>query len=205
MDNYEYLKHISKSNRPDPSVKKSSASMGLIIKILVGGILATILLIGLGLLINGNSTTSSDTVKQLYTRMENVSKLVNDYNKSLKSSQLRAINYSLSGTLTGTIPQLGNYLKESSSNSNSIAPPSNLATTETTLYESTNAKLADAKLNGMLDRIYTAQIHMQISLLMNLTSEVLKRNSSTDLHTILDNFYSNLKVIEETLNNYSSK
>lgn len=204
MDNYEYLKHISKSNRPDPTAKKSNASMGLILKILIGGILATVLLIGLGLLINNNSTNSTDTAKQLYARMENVSKLVNDYNKSLKSSQLRAINYSLSGTLSGTMPQLNSYLKENAGSSGSIAPPNRLATTESNLYESTNAKLTDAKLNGMLDRIYVAQIHMQVSLLMTLTAEVAKRNSSSELRTILNSFYSNLRVIEQALDNYSS-
>lgn len=206
MDNYEYLKHISQSNRPDPSAKKLNAGMGLIIKILVGGIFATILLIGLGLLINGNSTSPTDRTRQLYTRIENVNTLIKDYNNSIKSSQLRAINYSLSGVLTGTSTQLSNYFQEanSGSNSNDTTLPDKLSTIETNLYESTNAKLTDAKLNGMLDRIYIAQIHMQISLLMTLTGEILQNNLSSSLREILDSFYSNLRVIEQSVDNYSS-
>lgn len=204
MDNLEYLQHISQSNRPTSSSKISKLNLGPIIKLLIGGILAAVLLIGIGLLINGNSTRSTDITKQLYVRMDNVNKLIDDFNKNLKSSQLRAINYSLSGTITGTMPQLAEYLKASSSESKgALTPPAKLLSEETQLYNSTGLALTDAKLSGTLDRIYTARIHMLVSLLMSLTSEVLARDDSTTLHSILDNFYSNLNNIEQTLNNYS--
>lgn len=207
MDNYEYLQQISKSNRPLKPVKTSHLpnNFSLIVKILVGAFLGLILLAGIGLLVKSSSTQSADTVKQLYARMNNVSNLIAEYNPNLKSSQLRAINSSLSSVISSTLPQLSAYLESVSDDSETaLIPPTKLLEEEGKLYEDTNKLLAEAKLNGTLDRIYSSQIHMQVTLLMTLTGETLIRNDDATLTEILNNFYSNLSVIEQTLNNYTS-
>lgn len=206
MDNFEYLQHISASNRPVKKPSKfSQINGGLILKILIGGILVSAILIVIGIVINAGPARATDVAQQLYLRMNNVSKVISTYNKDLKSSQLRSINYSLSGTLTNTIPQLSSYITTTNSDSKSpLTPPTEIVAYETNLDTSVNSALANAKLNGTLDRIYSSQIHLQVSLMLSMTSELLERDQDAALHTILDPFFSNLNVIEQSLNSYSA-
>lgn len=206
MDNLEYLKHISQSNRPVKQSKLSKINGKLILRILVSGVLIAAILIGIGAIMNNKSHRALDVSQQLYLKMNNVNGLISTYNKDLKSSQMRAINYSLSGILTSTMPQLASYISLINPNvKNPTAPPEKLANEETRLMgESTNI-LERAKLNGTLDRNYLTQIHMQLSLMMSLTSEALKRDDDQHLNAILGNFYSNLNVIEQSLDAHSSK
>lgn len=205
MDNFEYLQKISESNRPVKKPSKFSQINGsLILKILIGGILASAILIVIGIVINTGPARATDVAQQLYLRMNNVNKVISTYNKNLKSSQLRSINYSLSGTLTNTAPQLSSYITTTNSGSKSpLTPPNDILAYETSMDASVNGALATAKLNGTLDRIYSSQIHLQVSLMLSLTGELLERDKDPALQTILDPFYSNLNVIEQSLNNYS--
>lgn len=205
MDNFEYLQKISQSNRPAQKPSRLSHINGsLILKILLGGILAGAILIAVGIVINAGPAHATDVAQQLYMRMGNVNQIISTYNKSLKSSQLRSIDYSLSGTISGTMPQLSSYITTTNSKSKSpLTPPANIVNEEAAMNASVNAGLANAKLNGTLDRIYAAQIHMQVSLLMTLTSELLERDQDQALNNILGPFFSNLVVIEDTLNNLS--
>lgn len=212
MDKLEYLNQISQSSaasqaKPSkaPSQLFSKVTNSLILKILIGGIVATIALIGIGILINNTSTRSSDLVKQLYVRITNVNKTISTYNNNLKSSQLRSINYSLGGTLTGTSTQLSAYLKATyPDEENPLAPPPELAEVESKDDTLFNDSLARAKLNGILDRVYASQILLQVNLIMSSTSEILARDPSTSLRDILESFYSNLTPIQQSLDAYSN-
>lgn len=211
MNNLEYLNHISQSNRPVKPVKKqSSLPIGKIIKLLLGGFVVTMVLIAVGVLINTGDKRAVDLTRQLYSRVNSVNSTINQYNKLLKSSQLRSIGYSLSGTLTGTSSQLSAYLTSQNSNSkeSAFALSSQAAAEEAAMFESANsvnAQLNNAKLNGLLDRNYASQLHLQISLMMSMISEILERDHAPNLQQILDSFYSNLDVILQSLDNYSSR
>lgn len=206
MDNLEYLKHISQSNRPVKQSKLSKINGKLILRILISGILVAAVLIGIGVIMNNKSHRALDVSQQLYLKMNNVNGMISTYNKDLKSSQMRAINYSLSGILTSTMPQLAAYIALINPDAkNPVAPPTKLADEEARLMSETNRILERASLNGTLDRNYLTQIHMQLSLMMSLTSEALKRDSDQHLNAILGNFYSNLNVIDQSLEAYSSK
>ncbi len=203
MNNLEYLNHISQSNRPTPQSKKAMAGFGIIWKVLIGGLVATALLIGIGVLINNGSSRATDLTIQLSARTTAVNKVISDYNKSLKSSQLRSINYSLSGTLTGVSSQLSHYISETYAKDS----PATMKE-ETTLYESqligsTNGALSNAKINGTLDRAYYTQISLQVSLMMSLVEELMARDKDPALHEILEPFYSNLDAINKALADYN--
>lgn len=209
MNNLEYLNHISQSNRPVQQTKQSKINGGLILKILVGGLLATAILIAIGTLINSGSNKATDVARQLYVRMENVSNTISAYNKSLKSSQLRSINYSLSGALTGARNQLGEYLSANAKKGEKpLVPSASALKEEEAMFNGSNgvnAQLTNAKLNGRLDRYYAAQIHLQVSLMMSMCSELLERDHSAKLREVIEPFYSNLNLIEQSLDNYNSR
>jgi len=104
MNNLEYLNQISQENRPTSA--KKSASMSLIIKIAVGGLVAFLFIMCLGMALSAGKTSPTDLTKQLYVRTANLNTALTTYNKSLKSSQLRAIGTSLNGVLTSATASL---------------------------------------------------------------------------------------------------
>lgn len=200
MNKLEYLNTIAKDNRPVKPAK-SGISGGTIAKIALGGLALFILLMILGSALGNKSSKSLDLTKQLFARTTAVNEITTSYGKTLKSSQLRAISLSLSSVLTGAENQLNTYFAESD-----IDPKlsEKTATSEAALTANLDQTLTNAKLNGILDRIYANQIQLQVSLLLSLISQGLSRTKDDGLISILDSYRSNLSVIEENLHNYSN-
>lgn len=207
MDNLEYLKHISQSNRPvAPAKKPSKVSMALIGKILLGGLVATALIIGVSVLLTNSSNKSEDLTQQLYLRINNVNKVVTDDTRLLKSSRLRSISVSLSGALTNTSAQISNYMSANNEDEKKdpLEPKAAILEVETNSINTLTTVLRNAKLNGILDRTYATQIHLQVSLLLSMASELANRTDDAALLQIVEQFHSSLSVIEQSLDNYSN-
>lgn len=202
MNNLEYLNQISQETRPT-SAKKSN-SLSLIIKIAVGGIAAFLFIMCVGLVLNAGKSSPTDLTKQLYVRTANLNTTLTTYNKSLKSSQLRAIGTSLNGVLTGASASLSNYLLPEDGEKGDLNPPEKLLATETTTDEELNTSLNNAKLNGILDRVYANQIQLQVSLLISFIAQLEPRTKDEALLDIITQYQSNLYVIEQSLENYSN-
>ncbi len=202
MNNLEYLNQISQETRP--TAAKKSASMSLIIKIAVGGLLAFLFIMCLGMALGSGKTTPTDLTKQLYVRTANLNTSLTTYNKSLKSSQLRAIGTSLNGVLTSASASLTNYLSSEGDKDADLNPPEKLLAVETETIESLDTALNNAKLNGILDRVYANQIQLQVSLLITFISQLEQRTKDTDLLDIISQYQSNLTVIEQSLKDYSN-
>lgn len=202
MNNLEYLNQISQETRPT-SAKKSN-SLSLIIKIAVGGIAAFLFIMCVGLVLNAGKSSPTDLTKQLYIRTANLNTTLTTYNKSLKSSQLRAIGTSLNGVLTGASASLSNYLLPEGGEKGDLNPPEKLLATETTTDEELNTSLNNAKLNGILDRVYANQIQLQVSLLISFIAQLEPRTKDEALLDIITQYQSNLYVIEQSLENYSN-
>lgn len=202
MNNLEYLNQISQETRPT-SAKKSN-SLSLIIKIAVGGIAAFLFIMCVGLVLNAGKSSPTDLTKQLYVRTANLNTTLTTYNKSLKSSQLRAIGTSLNGVLTGASASLSNYLLPEGGEKGDLNPPEKLLATETTTDEELNTSLNNAKLNGILDRVYANQIQLQVSLLISFIAQLEPRTKDEALLDIITQYQSNLYVIEQSLENYSN-
>lgn len=205
MDNLAYLNQISQSTRPaKPSITNDrSAFVKLIIKIVAGAVLAFIALIIIGSMISSASGKTSDLSRQIYLRSTNLQSTIQTYNKQLKSSRLRSIGSALSGALTNTTNQLSTYLQRDESTKDPLTPKESTVADETALSEELNSSLTNARLNGILDRSYTSQIQLQVSLLMSLGSELLARTNDTELENIITQMNNNLSPILENLTAYS--
>lgn len=202
MNNLEYLNQISQETRPT-SAKKSN-SLSLIIKIAVGGIAAFLFIMCVGLVLNAGKSSPTDLTKQLYVRTANLNTTLTTYNKSLKSSQLRAIGTSLNGVLTGASASLSNYLLPEGGEKGDLNPPEKLLAAETTTDEELNTSLNNAKLNGILDRVYANQIQLQVSLLISFIAQLEPRTKDEALLDIITQYQSNLYIIEQSLKTYSN-
>lgn len=208
MNNLEYLNSISRPAQPTKA-KKSGITGGFVLKLLLGAVVAIAAMIGVSVLINNSNSKATDLARHLYLRMTEVQSIVNNYNKDLKSSELRSINYSLSGTLTGSLAQLKSYLESTKGdNEKSIDPPASIIAEENEFLNGEKGPiptLENARLNGTLDRNYITQIHMQVSLLLSMITELAARDHNEQLNSILGSLHSNLAVIEQSMEKYSSR
>lgn len=205
MDNFEYLNQISQSNRPVKQRKSSTnPKTSLIIKLSVAGVVLFFLLMAVGAMLGNLNNKTTDLTKQLYNRTTNLNTVLTTYNRSLKSSQLRAITASLSAILTNASNQLSSYLTTKSKDKNILVLDEKTAASETQLINELNESLNNAKLNGVLDRYYDNQIGLQVSLLLAQTSQLLARTKDANLIAILTNLHTSLETIHQSIENYNN-
>lgn len=206
MDNLEYLNQIAQSSRPVAPAKKSSGLFSSsIFKIAIGGIIAFFILIAVGSLLGSLGNKANELTKQLLLRTNNLNATITAYNPVVKPSGLRAIGSSLSTVLTHSSNQLNTYLVGDSEDKDEEAtvPSEKITEEETTLINNLNSTLANAQLNGLLDRTYNNQLSLQVSLLLSLISELAARTKDQQLYDILESYYANLSTINRSLENYS--
>ena len=203
MDSLEYLNEISKSNRPLKAAR-GDISKTTIIKIAAGGIVLFFLIIAFGSMLGNLGSKVSNTTKQLYARTDQLSIIVESYNRELKSSRLRAIGASLQTVLTGATNQLRAYYEEKGLKDKELELTGKTASEEEALISELNLVLANAKINGILDRSYDTQINLQVSLLISLASQVISRSKYEALLEIVEPFHASLTTIHENLDAYSN-
>lgn len=204
MDNLEYLKHISASNRPAPKNAASSFLNSSIFKIAIVGVVLFILLAAFGIMLGSLNSKPAELTEQLYLRTNSIGSVVAEYTPSLKSSRLRAIGSSLSSLLSSTSTKLSSYLASSSKSDKGYTPSEEATAAENAFLEDLNQSLTNAKLNGILDRAYENFIGLQVSLLLSQTSQLLARAKDPALVQILTSFESSLSAIHISLENYSN-
>lgn len=205
MDNLAYLNQISQSNRPTKRHNHSSAVNSLIIKLIIGGIVLFFLLMAIGALLGSLGGRSRDLTEQIYTRSTNLNSTLQTYTPLLKSSRLRAIGSSLSSVLTNGTNQLGAYLIGDDEDKDTPVSNQKIIDSELAVQQELELSLNNAKLNGILDRVYETQITLQVSLLVSLTSQLLEQSSNdTALVKIIEPLHNSLLAIQENLNNYNN-
>lgn len=206
MDSLEYLNQISQSNRPvkRPGTVKTKLLNASIIKIALGGVVLFFLLMIIGSMLGNLNSKPENLTKQLYTRTVNLNSTVSTYSKLLKTSKLRSVSSSLSAVLTNSANQLSSYIMGESTNRNDLLPDEETTTAESQHAAQINTSLNNAKLNGILDRIYANQIGLEVSLLLSMISELEARaKGDTALLAILATYYSSLEVIHNSFEEYS--
>lgn len=207
MDNFAYLNQISKSAHAKSTPTKKSG--GLLSKFSIGkialiGIVGFFLLMALGGLLGSINNKPKELSKQIYLRSTNLSSVLTTYNPSVKSSRLRSISVSLITVLNHTSSQLSAYIGGEKYKEEDLLPKKKTAESETALTEELELSLNNAKLNGILDRIYENQLTLQVSLLLSLTSQLLARTKDESLISILSPFYYSLETIHNNLESYTS-
>ena len=106
------------------------------------------------------------------------------------------------GVLADTSSKLTNYLTEKYGTKIKDADQKIIeqATLEKDGLES---ELFEAKINGILDRIFTHKIAYEISVLMAEETEILEKTGNDDLKEILTTSYNSLSTLYSKFNDYS--
>lgn len=165
--------------------------------ILVAGI---ILMAIVGAVLGGGKGGIREQATALQLRLESMSSTISSYQGLVKSSILRSDSTSLSGILSNTDRDLSNYLSEKYKDKKDFRK---LEEDEAAHSEALEAELFEARINGILDRIYAHKITYEISLLMSMESKLYDATGDDALKDILNTSYDSLTVIYEKFENYS--
>ncbi|MBQ6355230.1 hypothetical protein IJJ18_02310 [Candidatus Saccharibacteria bacterium] len=202
MDNMAYLNQISASNRP---AKTSSGPFPFSPKIMIGlgaAIGAIILIIIIGSIFGGDKNSEQTLVQKLNLRSENLSRTIEEYNRDVKSSKLRSMGSSLRTVLNEASSRTSAILEEDFS---SKKTDKKVEESEATYIEEVNTALEDAKLNGLLDRVFVREMTYQIGILMSMESNISNKTKKSDLKDFLSGSYSNLENLYSEFSEYSDE
>lgn len=189
----DYLDQIA----PQTSPKGNFFSKKIVIIGLIGAALLAVILI-----IIGSSSSGSDIKpsEKLYAKLKTTQAVEESAIKSIKNSDLRAINADLKSFLTDTLRDIETPLAK-------VGSPIKSITKQTLASEANQAmvdKLENARLNAVFDRIYPSEMAYQLDTILTLMNKILKTTSSKDMKTFLTEAIKNLTTIQERFENFSS-
>ena len=187
------------ANRP---AKKSKMDFLKNKFVLVGIILVAgmALLAIVGAVLGGGKGGIKEQSFALQLRLDSTTETISNYQSLIKSSLLRSDSTSLSGILSNTNRDLSNYISEKYK---SAKPEKKAQDAEEEHKTALDAELFEARINGILDRIYAHKMSYEITLIMSMESKLYDATSDDTLKEILNTSYSSLEVIHEKFENYT--
>lgn len=202
MDGQEYLNQISASNRP---VKSSNFSKILKSKyFLIGAIamIVLILIIIVGAALSSGKGNEKDDGYSLLLHINNTGELVSTYQPDVKSSELRASSASLESILSETSKQLSEYLT-AKYNIKVKDIKKNMVDEANLQKDGLNSELFEAKINGILDRVFAHKMAYEIALISTEESKLIKTTRSDNLRDLLITSYDSLDNLYSKFNDFS--
>ena len=202
MESQEYLNQISA--KVAPAKPKSGISGILSSKItwlIVGAIVLFILFAIIGAVLGATKGNLKKDAIELQLQLDSLSEVISEYQPKVKSSQLRSNSASLSTVITNTNSKLMDYLTEAyeyKKNSNK-----DLAEQIKTEQDALLNELFEAKITGVLDRIYAHKMAFEITKLMNEEAKIHNEARDDVLKGILDESYNSLETLYDNFNNFS--
>ena len=201
MDNQTYLNQIAVKAAPQKGINRFLTPT--IIKIIIGAVVALVFIIILGSILNAANQKTVDLYASFHLRLENLissSGPLNTYTKDLKSSDLRSLSGTLQSSLTSTSRELSGMLSTLGVNTDDM---SDTARQDANIAEYT-AGLADAKLNGVLDRTFASSTALQISILLSMESEIRAKTDNSSLANLIDRSSADLNTLLTQFTDYSN-
>lgn len=201
MEGQDYLNQISASNRP---VKASKGLGGVLSsKFLWIGVVAVAALVMIaiaGSMLGSGKNDDKVLTVALKTHIDNTLSVMNEYQSSVKSSNLRSSSASLTGILSNTSASLDGYISSSAKGVKATAKQ--VKDAEET-KEALKNDLFEAKITGNLDRIYAHKMAYEISLLKSEESRIIGATNNEALKEILDGSRSSLENLYSEFDNFS--
>lgn len=151
-------------------------------------LLIAIILITIGALGKSNSPT-----ERLAARLKGTETIVDESQKSLKSSQLRSLNSSLELFLANTNRDIAEPLKNNGLDVAKLNPAILAQEDGSKLKE----RLEDARLNAVFDRTYAREMAYQLETTLALMRQVYTTTNSKSLKEFLETSYNNLEPVQK--------
>lgn len=200
-----YLQQISTTSKPVAAKKQFSLNP----KILIGVGIAVVVLIFFIVIASmlGNVTDKEkEEAIRLNIRTNYLLSVLDDYTNSVKSSNLRSMGATLSTHLTELNRDLLPILTAAWGYEDweQDSPPEILEE-ETEFIRPLVEDLENARLNGLLDRVYVRELALQIALFNSIQSEVIARTEKEDLAALLEKSLTNLRELHTQFSDYSDR
>ena len=201
MDRQEYLNQISVANRPVKE-PKSGIFASKFFWVGIIGLVAFIVIMILGAIISGTKGNEKERIFSLILHLDNTSAVIEQYQSSVKSSDLRSYSASLKGILSNTSKELTTYAEEKYDFKVKNVD-SKISEEETLSKDGLENELFEAKINGVLDRIYAHKMAYEISLITNRESQIFKSSGNENLKNILETSYNSLNNLYDEFNDFT--
>ena len=205
MDSQQYLNQISEMSRPAPKSKGKGISGLLSSKFfLVGaiGVVLLIVIIIIGSILGGNKSDNKTLCYDLKLHLDNTAEVIDEYQQYVKSSELRSSSASLLGVLTNTSRDLTTYLEDKYNFKDKDISKTMVEQADLVKDDFLN-ELFEAKINGILDRIYAHKMAYEISLLTAEESQLYNSSKDESLSNLLNTSYESLNNLYDKFNDFS--
>lgn len=207
MENQDYLNQIAATSAPVKSRKGGGSKISNIIHskyFLIGaigfGVLILIMIIG-SLLTPKKVDVESEIVKYKL-HVDNTLSLINEYQPSVKSSKLRSYSASFQSVLSRANGDMEEYLKTKYDYKKSKADK-DLIDEAQTQKDALNEELFQAKINGVLDRIFAHKMAYEVSRFRNEGESLWKVVKDETFRAILKQFDTSLEQLYSEFNDFS--
>jgi len=207
MDGQEYLNQIAESSQPVSKVAgKKSGIAGILqskfLKIGVIGIGLLILIIIIGSILGSNKGSEQTLSYELKLHLDNTAEVVSEYQQYVKSSTLRSDSASFQGVLSNTSNELKSYLEDKYDFKDKDIGKGMQEEAKLVKDDLSN-ELFEAKINGILDRIYAHKMAYEISLITSEETKLMKSSDSEMLTKLLNTSYESLSNLYDRFDNFS--
>lgn len=203
MDEREYLEQISEASRKSATPSKLSKLMSS--KIFMVGMIGLVLLIIIIVIgaILGGAEKEPTRAYRLKLHIDATNSVISEYQPYVRSSTLRSSSASLSGVLANTSKDLGGYLADKYVVKDGDQTDARLVEAATLDRDALINDLFEAKINGILDRIYAHKMAYEISIIATEEANIINSTKSADLQNLLLNSYNSLNNLYDHFNNFS--
>lgn len=204
MDGQEYLDRISAKNQPSPKKFQGTIFSSRFFWVGAIGIAAFIIIAILGVVLRGAGEKGKDKCFELLAHLGYTSEIVSEYQPSVKSSDLRSSSASFYGVLSNTNAELTNYITEKYKTKDATKAISKKISDQAQLEkDDLDEELFEAKINGILDRVYANKITYEISMLMTQEDDLYNTTKDESLKAVLTKSYDSLKNLYDKFDGFS--
>lgn len=204
MDGQQYLDQISKTNLPKraPVGKRKFWQNKFFITGVIG-VVGVLIIVLIGAIIKANTVSEKSLVEKLSLHLSGTIEAIDEYQTYVRSSDLRSSSASLKGILSDTNSSVASYLTEKYSLKNTNNYDKKLR--EEAEVDSTELKtdLFEAKINGILDRVYAHKMAYEISILKSEESRIYDITNNASFKEALDTSYKSLENLYSSFNDFS--
>ena len=201
MNRQEYLNQISATNRPTKKPKNKILSSKFFQVGLIGIVVFTIIII-IGSVIGGSRSSLKDRLIALILRIDNTSRVIDEYRNQIKSSKLRSDSAMLHSVLSSTNQDLNTYAV-SKYNFNGKDIKKSIDQEETLAHDELTEELFEAKINGNLDSTYATKMTYEISLITAREVQIINALGDDTFAETLTLHYDNLDKLYSEFSNFS--
>lgn len=202
MDGQEYLNQISTAVRPEKKSGMGGLMGSPIFKVAAVGVIAFIVIIIIGAVLSGGKGGVEKQGTELLLHIDNTSGVISTYQPSLKSSDLRSSSASLYSILSNTSRELTDYLT-TKFNYKPKSVDKKWVEAATLHNDELDETLFNAKINGILDRIYAHKMAYEISLITSKESSLYASSRDDALREIINSSYNSLNNLYDKFNDFS--